>query len=381
MRRFILSSIFICLLVFISCSTSSNESDALLQLNETQLQATVDAFMNETSGLLGIICRVDKTGYEPWGGATGYFDLSKTVQLNPGNKFFIGSITKMFTATVVLQLMETGQILLDQPIIDYLSVEASAKLDKIQYGRQITVRQALNHRSGIFNFTESVEFNNWMFSDPSRIFTPIEVLSFISGKAEPYFKPDEDFHYSNTNYLLLGLMIQNISQNTYSMVLQNNIISRLGMANTFLFHGSSETQREGIAHSYDTYGEPPEVFDILDFSHSGWAWAIGGLISTTEDLNIFTRALTSGDLFENASTFHQMKTLGNNEWYGLGIMVVTNSIGGISYGHGGYFCGSRAISFFYPGIDTVISMCFTFDGTEKNINTDRLLDLILGSMH
>ena len=380
MRKLILSVIFIWLLIFISCSTTSDESDTLPNLNEAQLQTTLDTFMNDTTGLLGIVCRVNRTGYEPWGDATGFPDLSGITELTWNNKFFIGSITKMFTAAIVLQMMEAGSIDLDQPIIDYLSADAADLLDKIQYGRQITVWQALSHRSGIFNYTESEKFLNEILSEPSRVYSTLEILKIVLNEGKPDFAPGESFHYSNTNFLLLGLLIQNITQESYSSVLQENILSKLRLDNTFLFYESSDAVREGIAHSYEYFEGPDRIYDIFEFSHPGWAWAIGGLISTAEDLNTFLRALTSGQLFENTSTFQQMKTLGNNDWYGLGIMVVTNSIGGLSYGHGGYFCGSRAVSFYYPGRDTVISICFTFDGTEKNINVDILLDLILDVM-
>ena len=139
----------------------------------------------------------------------------------------------------------------------------------------------------------------------------------VQERSQLLWSPGDNFEYSSTNYLLLGLIIENMTQKSYSVVLNEKILSILGMVNTFLFSEASASDLEDVAHSYKYFNTIGEILDIFEFSHSGWAWTAGGLISTAEELNTFMRALASGQLFENNSTFTLMTNKGLNDYYEL----------------------------------------------------------------
>jgi D-alanyl-D-alanine carboxypeptidase len=372
--------IFISLIIFSYCSKKSTvepePNSQLPELPGTELQELVDGYIAENDNILGIACRVDKNKFQPWYGAVGYDDLSRTDSLSWNSKFFIGSVTKTLTSAIVLQLMEEKKVDLTHPIIEYLSNDAAAILAEIPYGSVITVNQALCHRSGLYDYMDNLEV--WLLPDPARIYSQLDMLNIVKEMNKAESVPGTEFDYSNTNYLLLGLLIENITQSPYSAALDERIISPLGLENTFLFHGSAETDRDGIAHGYDNLGEDGRIYDIMEFSHSGWSGSAGGLISTTEDMNKFLTALTSGELFINSSTFNIMSNIGDNEWYALGLYVTTRT--GLFYGHSGYFCGCVAFSFYYPEKEAAVSIFFSFNSSHGNIDLWTLLDSVVNNI-
>ena len=125
-----------------SCQWNSQEPEGLSSLPEEALQDALETYQDSVAGILGIMVDIDYAGYEPWGGAAGSFDSSHARALEADDQFWIGSITKTFTAAMILQLWEEELVNLDRPVIRYLAAEEAAVLDSIPYGEQITVRQA-----------------------------------------------------------------------------------------------------------------------------------------------------------------------------------------------------------------------------------------------
>ena len=121
---------------------------------------------------MGTIVHVDIRGQESCRAANGFFDISKKTLIKSTDKFMIGSITKVFTAALVHQLLESGKVKLDSSLIDYLSPDWAAILEKVKYGREITVEHALSHRSGIFYVLSFSIFSQYVIPDPSRRWRP-----------------------------------------------------------------------------------------------------------------------------------------------------------------------------------------------------------------
>ena len=330
------------------------------------VQAALDSFLIANPDVLSAIGLFQSASGQLSRGASGFLDNSRTTAVEPGTKFKIGSTTKAFTATIILQLIEEDRVNLDEPVVGYVSPEWAGILDAVTYGSEITVRHALSHRSGIYDYLAS-PLQSALLSEPGRIYTPFEAFRFVlSGPA--HFRPGTDFHYSNTNFLLLGHIIESLTGQPYAEALEERILSRVGLENTFMYFGADESQRDGIAHSYETIGGVR--FDNLDLSSSGWAWAAGGLISTTGDLVKFLHALGSGRLFTDTATLAAMTHLGDNTWYGLGVQIDEYPGVGWCFGHGGYAFGSTAHVRHCPDAGVTFSAFYAGENSTKGAQLD-----------
>jgi D-alanyl-D-alanine carboxypeptidase len=323
------------------------------------VQAAIESFRIAHPGVLSATGFVHAGDGASLGGFTGFLDESRTVPVALDTRFSIGSATKTFTAVMVLQLMEEGRVQLDAPVIQYLSAEWAAVLDSVPYGSEVTIRHALSHRSGIFDYLQS-PLQNRLLSDPGGPVSPFEAFRFVTSGV-PDFEPGSDFSYSNTNFLLLGQVVEQVTGQFYGAALEDRILARIGLSNTFSYYGSSEGARQLIAHSYATIGGTR--FDALVVTDSEWSRGVGGLISTVGDLVAFMRALASGELV-TAKTLETMTDLGENTWYGLGVQIDDRFGVGRCFGHGGYAFGSTAQMYHCPEAGVTISAFYGADGTR-----------------
>ncbi|MGA4845663.1 serine hydrolase domain-containing protein [Streptomyces sp. G5(2025)] len=243
----------------------------------------------------------------------------------------IGSNTKTFTAVVALQLVAEGKIALDASVDTYLpGLVRGESID----GRRITVRHLLQQTSGLPNYTA--------YDIQPRYHEPRELLD-IALRHEGHFLPGKKWEYSNTNYVLAGLIIEKVTRHTVAQEIDRRVIQRLGLRHTY-FPAPRDAAIRG-PHPKGYYQDAPgtELDDITEIDPS-WAWAAGQLISTNSDLNRFFTALLDGRLLP-AAQLAQMRTtvrapyFGDGARYGLGIVSKPLSCGGRSWGHGGSFPG------------------------------------------
>jgi D-alanyl-D-alanine carboxypeptidase len=159
-----------------------------------------------SSGVVGIIMSVYSSQAGMWVGAGGKADLNNNIDMKPCNISRVGSTVKMFTATAVLKLAEEGKFNLDDKISDYLQGDV---IDKIENADKATIRQLLQHSSGIYNYIQNLEFQTASLNDLIREWKPYDLLEYAYGK-NAYFSPGEDVRYSNTGYIMLGMLIEEI---------------------------------------------------------------------------------------------------------------------------------------------------------------------------
>ncbi|MFF7635108.1 serine hydrolase domain-containing protein [Kitasatospora sp. NPDC008050] len=241
----------------------------------------------------------------------------------------IGSNTKTFTAVVVLQLVGEGKIGLDEPIETYLP--GLVRGDGID-GRHITVRQILQHTSGIPDYEGYLDEAGLQH----RYFDPRDLLDIaLQHKAD--FAPGTGFNYSSTNYVLAGLIVQKVTGRPLAEEIDQRVIKRIGLRHTYFPVPGDRTIREAHPQGYrrDSAGGPLLDFTEMDPSAG---WAAGELISTNSDLDQFFTALLAGRLLP-AAQLAQMRTtvpIGNTgAGYGLGLISRPLSCGGVYWGHGG----------------------------------------------
>ncbi|MFD7787888.1 serine hydrolase domain-containing protein [Streptomyces nojiriensis] len=302
-------------------------------------------------GAPGIVVDV-RDGHGAWFGSAGVSDTGTGHKRRPSERFRIGSTTKAFTATLVLQLAAEGRLGLDDTVERWLpGMVAGNGYD----GRVITVRQLLDHTSGIFNYGNDAQFFTkgigaaW-FEHRYDTYAP-EQLIRIGLATPPSFAPGEAFLYSNTNYFLAALIVEKVTGGTFAEALTQRIVHPLGLTGTYLPGAEPDIRGPHPRHYSTLFASDarPEVHDATDMNQS-FAWAAGGVISTLGDLQRFFGALLQGLLLpaeQQREMFTTVETAGPVPWipgtrYGLGVFSWALPSGVTVWGNAGATYGSWA---------------------------------------
>jgi D-alanyl-D-alanine carboxypeptidase len=338
-----------------NCNFSFNDSSSR-NPNHSKYQALLNSITS--NGVVGIMMSVYHTDKGMWVGASGKADLHNNTDMKPCNISRVGSTVKMFVATIVLKLQEEGKLNINDKISNYLHGD---NIDKIKNAEKATIRQLMQHSSGINNYIQSLQFQTASLNNFIKEWNADELLSYSYHKA-PYFSPDEDVRYSNSGYILLGLLID------------EKIINPLGLTNT-QFAGKNPVPNEIVRGYIDMYSN----FNVIESTYySGWDYytADGSLISNTYDMNVFFRALMSGRIINTASlnemlTWKKPKEVAVDFFpisYGLGIFKIETPKG-VAYMHSGSAIGYDANMFYFP-IDSTTIVC------ASNSNYGKIEELV-----
>ncbi|MEJ3747290.1 serine hydrolase domain-containing protein [Actinomycetes bacterium KLBMP 9797] len=290
-----------------------------------------------------------------WEGAAGLATLSNARPTRPEMRHRVGSITKTFVATTILQLVGEGRLKLDDPVGSLLPELVTGEV-----GERVTVRMLLNHTSGIGNYTNEI-LNSvaTVIEVGNASFTP-EQLVKIGLAMPPTNEPGAVHSYSNTNYIIAGLIIQRLTGNDPAAEIGRRILRPLRLTDTY-FPGSDPAIRGSHAGAYFA------SLGVRDLStyNATWAWMAGELISTMEDLNDFFQALLSGRLLP-AELLAQMRTVVPFDpenpgvgGYGLGIYSIATPCGAI-WGHDGGVIGQITVSWHLPDQRRQVSYAMNF---------------------
>jgi D-alanyl-D-alanine carboxypeptidase len=271
----------------------------------------------------------------------------------------IGSVTKAWTGTVVLQLVDEGALRLDDPVATYRP--------DVPNGQNITIEQLLTMRSGLGNYSTSYELNRTLDTAPDTVFSPEELLAI--GLAEPpKFPPGEGFFYSNTNFVLLGRIIEQITGNPLETEFDSRILTPLGMTESS-FPTTSNVLPDPHPDGY-TYGTNVETKDTnvlppqtqaaaragtltpmdVTYVNPSWAWSAGAGISTTDDLATFIQALVGGGLLSDAmqkTRLDSIQPIDPTDPQGAGYGLALARFGQF-YGHTGELPGFNTFAGYDP---------------------------------
>ena len=307
------------------------------------LQGLLEA--EHAAGMPGVYAQV-RDGRRTYDLAAGVADVDTGRPARPWLRHRVGSITKTFVATTVLQLVGERRIRLDAPIGRYLPDVVPGAI-----GRQVTVRMLLNHTSGIGNYTDQVVGTpEAVIYASTHTFTKRQLVRI--GLALPTTNaPGERWSYSNTNYIILGLLIEKVTGHRYGTEVEQRILRPLKLRHTYL-PGNDPYIRGPHAGAYIP-GPDGTLYDFVDFNMS-WASSAGELVSTMADLNTFYRALLAGRLLKPA-LLRQMQTtvpffadMPEVGGYGLGLYWLATPCGP-QWGHNGGVAGHTTDS--YHSID------------------------------
>lgn len=290
--------------------------------SQTFNSAKLDSFFNsldENNKVMGSVA-ISKDGNIIYTKTIGFSDFENKIKADDNTKYKIGSIAKTYTAVLVLKAVEEKKLELTQTIENYFPT--------IKYARVITIENMLNHRSGIYNYTDEKDFLSW-YSEPKTEEEMIEIIS----KGGSDFEPGSKFRYSNSNYLLLSLILEKVYKKSYAELLKKYIIQPLGLKNTYCGWKINTSQNECKSYRFDETWIPEPEADI------SIVLGAGGIVATTSDLVTFADALFAGKLLKPES-LEMMKTIKDLYGFGLVQMPFNDKVG---YGHTGRIDGFNSV--------------------------------------
>ncbi|MFN8623212.1 MAG: serine hydrolase domain-containing protein [Chloroflexota bacterium] len=302
-----------------------------------------------------------------WTGVSGDRQLSPDKPVDPDTAFAIASITKTFVTAVVMQLVEEGKLSLDDHLAKYLP-------DYPRAGK-ITIRELLGHTSGVFDYFMNPAYAKQVFANKERAWTPKEILRFVEA---PYCKPGDCFHYSNANFVLLGLVVEQVTGRKLSKVIRDRLLDKLGLEHT-VFQNDEPTPKDA-AHGH-LWGGGSTFYDQIGKSgivpHRSAvtvAWAAGAMASTASDLARWAEALYGGEVVA-PELLEQMLTFRPKDDYGLGTRTRT-FLKHRAVGHLGGIRGFEDAMWHFPDDGATIVML----SNRGMYNTDKTMKLLVRTL-
>ncbi|MDC0230505.1 serine hydrolase [Aureispira] len=285
-------------------------------------------------GDYGIAATVIMPNGDSWNGSVGV-DPSGN-EITDTSLFYGASTLKVYVASTILLLQQNGQLGLNDPYTQYIAPITNADTN-------ITIRQLLNHTSGNFNFVDNSSFLSSIIGNPTQIYQPGDALTTFFNQGA-YFVPGGGWHYSNSNYVILAMIIESVTGNTLQTELRNRFWTPLGMTHTYL--GVFESYTEPIA---GLWADPTSSGSLTDFnsvSHNSIlsvGWGTMSIVTTPSDEAIFIRALMSGQVLADSSLQQMMYWVDHSSFstflydydYGLGLEREIHFSGDTLVGHSG----------------------------------------------
>lgn len=313
------------------------------QVNTAELDRLLDSLTAHNKSMSSVL--MTHQGAKIYERAIGYavIDSARQMKATPATRYRIGSVTKTFTATMIMQLVEAGKLSMSTHLDKYFPQIPNAK--------SITIEMMLRHRSGIHNFTDDDAFWASLTQPKSRG----EMLAtFASSKSD--FNPDAETRYSNTNYVLLGYIVEDITKKSYAKNLQERIAGPLGLKNT-TFGGKTDPSH-GDAFSY-TFSDRWNKETETDVSQTGGA---GGIVSTPEDVIRFMQSLLGGKLVSSES-LRAMTKIADGMGMGLAVTPFYQHKG---FGHTGKLDGFQTSVAYFP--DDSLGIAIFSNGVDYAVN-------------
>lgn len=299
--------------------------------------------------------------------SVGYSDVEAEKALTPADRMLAGSIGKTYVAAVTMQLVEAGQISLDDRIEKWLGKEAW--FERLPNARAITVRMLMNHTSGIPEHVLNKDFIKVLRQQPNKVWRPEELLAFIFDRA-PLFAAGQGWSYADTNYILVGMLFERVTGKTVYGEVERRLLQPLQLQNTV---PSDRRAIAGLITGYVAANGPfgiagRTITDGKFIVNPQMEWTGGGFATTAEDLARWAQALYEAKVFAPATLTKMLAAVpaktGRGDKYGLGVQVRASQWG-VSYGHGGWFPGYLSEMEYFPQYKTAIAVQFNTDDFGK----------------
>ena len=318
-------------------ASSSRQTGKSKAAQKRDLKATIQTLVD--NGYPGALAaKTDKDG-NAVGATAGKGNLATGEAPPLDGEVRIASNTKTFVAVVIMKMVEEGKVKLDEPIETYLpGIVKGQGVD----GKKITVRQLLQHTSGLPEFGDGqLDY----FAIRNDYVSPRDVLDGVLSRPAQ-FAPGAKFQYNNANYVALGLLAERVAKRPIAEQIETKIVKPLGLKHTYMPAPGEKTIRGKHPHGYHTRdGKPGKLEDITEADPS-WEWAAGSMISTPSELNKFMQSVFDGSLLSQASISEMKKSVPAPEMggeYGLGLIGYKSTCG-VVWGHSGNNPGFHSLS-------------------------------------
>ncbi len=348
--------IWISAISLLSCSESKPTKPAVPDPLTAQINAYLLAHVNNAKFNGSVfLAKGDSILYHQH---YGLADRANEIAISDSTKFLIGSITKPFTAMAILLLEQDGALSLNDPLSKYFP--------DFPIADSVTIEQLLTHTSGIRDYHD---FPDWPERSQSDII-PMDVIEQV--KTDPYrFPPGTSFRYSNTGYILLGLIIEQVSKSSFDAYLNKAIIAPLGLKNTGVI--TNEWSPENLAKGYSTSPRETTPAAYINYNQP---YSSGNMFATCQDLKTFTLAVMHSDLLPAEKTAEVFSNNAGYYGYDWGI----RDFDGIkAYGHHGGMNGYWGSITFIPESETFLCFLTNDDNTPKYTINKALVDMLKGS--
>jgi len=336
----------IAILLFVSPAFAQSDSNILRQ----KLQANLDEWhkSGKFAGATLGVCLADGKCFSL---ATGFSDLETKTPMKSNDLMLAGSVGKTFAAVVALQLVKEGKINLDDKIEKYFGKEAW--FSRLPNAKDITIRQLMNHTSGLVRYEFNPKFLTDLKAAPDKIWKPEELISYLFD-TKAAFEAGKGWDYSDTNYIVLGMVIEKVTGKKYYDLTEKRILKPLKFKNT---KPQDRRELKGLIQGYAGAGNDftgkDAVLENGKFTiNPQFEWTGGGMVSNSEDLARWAKAMYEGKAF-SADLVSEMLNgvsapmLGRETKYGLGV-IIRQTRAGISYGHSGFFPGYMTDMMYFP---------------------------------
>jgi D-alanyl-D-alanine carboxypeptidase len=331
---------------FVKAQTPKPDENAI----RAKLQKQLDEW-HKSGKFAGATLGVCMENGKCFGLATGFSDLEKKTPMRPNDIMAAGSVGKTFALATVMQLVKEGKINLDDKVEKYLGGEKW--FSRLPNAKDITVRQLMNHTSGLVRYEFKEQFTKDLTANPDKVWRPEELVAYLLDEKAP-FEAGKGWDYSDTNYIVLGMIIEKVTGKKFYDEAAKRVLKPLKFKNTF-----PQDRREikgliqGYAGADNPFGGKDAVLENGKFIiNPQFEWTGGGWVSTSEDMARWAKLMYEGKAFDAALLPEVLNgvsapMLGKETKYGLGV-IIRPTRAGLTYGHSGFFPGYMTDMMYFP---------------------------------
>jgi D-alanyl-D-alanine carboxypeptidase len=355
MRKTI-TSIVVCLLLAVAVHAQTGVA------NETALKSALQLKLDEwhkAGSFPGATVGVVLASGKSFGLAVGVSDRESKKPMMPGDRMLAGSVGKTFAAATALQLIKEGKIGLDDKVEKYLGREPW--FSRLPNAKEITVRQLMNHTSGLVRYEFKEQFTKDLTANPEKIWKPAELVAYLLDEKPP-FEAGKGWDYSDTNYIVLGMIIEKVTGKKFYDEANRRLVKPLKLTDTIPQDGPA---LKGVVQGYAGPNNPFGGTDAMIVNgkfaiNPQFEWTGGGYASTAHDLARWAKMIYEGkafspDLLPQVLDGVSAPMLGRETKYGLGVIIRKTPLG-TSYGHSGFFPGYMTDMMYFPEHKTALAV-------------------------
>ena len=344
--RMLLLFFAVCVLFTVVVNGQTTDTTAL----KAALQAKLDEW-HKAGSFPGATLGVVLANGESFALAVGYSDRDARTPMKPNDRMLAGSVGKTFAAATALQLIKEGKIGLDDKIEKYLGGEQW--FSRLPNAKDITVRQLMNHTSGLVRYEFKEQFTKDLTANPEKVWKPAELVAYLLDEKPP-FEAGKGWDYSDTNYIVLGMIIEKVTGKKFYDEATRRLLKPLKLSDTIPQDGP---RLKGVVQGYAGPNNPFGGTDQMIVNgkfviNPQFEWTGGGYASTTQDLARWVKMIYEGkafspDLLPQVVDGVAAPMLGRETKYGLGAIIRKTQVG-TSYGHSGFFPGYMTDMAYFP---------------------------------